>query len=81
MSSQTNVYDQICYDSIHTNTDNNSPSKYENHSSPYTPTYLSDESTEHYYYRLPTPIKTSLSSQQTDSKKELHKELVYRQKM
>jgi len=91
MNSQTNVYDQICYDTIHTNTDNISPSKYENHSLPYTPTYLSDDTSEHYYYRLPTPsclitneiipLKSSLTIQQSNSKKELHKELIYRQKM
>jgi len=87
MSSQTNVYDQICYDSIHTNTDNNSPSKSDDQS----PTYLSDDQSEHYYYRLPTPtclitneiipLKTSLQSQQSNSKKELHKELIHKQKM
>ncbi|CAF0847828.1 unnamed protein product [Rotaria sordida] len=91
MSSQTNVYDQICYDSIHTNTDNNSPSKYEDQSPPYIPTYLSDDATEHYYYRLPTPsslitnetipLKPHLTQQQSNSKKELHKELIYKQKM
>jgi hypothetical protein len=91
MSSQTNVYDQICYDSIHTNTDNNSPSKYENQLPPYTPNYLPDDTSEHYYYRLPTPtclvkdeiipIKSSSITQQSNSKKELHKELIYRQKM
>jgi hypothetical protein len=91
MSSQTNVYDQICYDSIHTNANNNLSSKYNHCSPPYIPAYSSDESSEHYYYRLPTPsclipneilpLKTSLTSQQTNSKKELHKELIHRQKM
>jgi hypothetical protein len=92
MSNETNVYDQICYDSIHTNTDNNSPSKYEDRSPPYTPqSYFSDDQSEHYYYRLPTPsclitneripLKTSFPSQQSNSKKELHKELIYKQKM
>ena len=92
ISSQTNVYDQICYDSIQTNTDNNSTSKYDDRSPPYTPTYSSDETTEHYYYRLPTPsmlipneiipLKSHpTQQQQSNSKKELHKELVYRQKM
>lgn len=92
MSSQTNVYDQICYDSIRTNTDNNFPSKYDDRSPPpYTPTYSNDDTTEHYYYRLPTPatvvpneiipVKSHQIQQQSNSKKELHKELVYRQKM
>ncbi|CAF1051796.1 unnamed protein product [Adineta steineri] len=89
MSSQINVYDQICYGSIQTNTDNNLTSKYEDTSPPYTPSYLSDDTSEHYYYRLPTPaslitdeIFPSKSQQkQTNSKKELHKELAYRQKM
>ncbi|CAF3379301.1 unnamed protein product [Rotaria socialis] len=91
MSSQTNVYDQICYDSIHTNTDNNSPSKYNDPSPPYVPSYLSDDATEHYYDRLPTPaslitnesvpLKPNLTKQQSNTKKELHKELIYKQKM
>ena len=91
MNSQTNVYDQIYYDSIHTNTDNISPSKCEDHSPSYTPNYSSDDTTEHYYYRLPTPaslmanelvpLKSYLTQQQSNSKKELHKELIYRQKM
>lgn len=91
MSNETNVYDQICYESIHTNTDNNLPSKYDNQLPPYTPAYLSDETNEHYYYRLSTPgclltneklpLKSSITSQQSNSKKELHKELIYKQKM
>jgi len=91
ISNQTNVYDQICYDSIRPNTDNHSPSKYEDHCPPYTPTYLSDDTTEHYYYGLPTPsslipneiipLKSPHTQEQSNSKKELHKELVYRQKM
>jgi hypothetical protein len=88
MSSQINVYDQICYDSILTDTDNNSPSKYQVHLPPYTPTYLSNDTTEHYYYRLPTPstnetipLQSPHIQQQSNSKKELHKELIYKQKM
>ena len=89
MSSQTNVYDQICYDAIQTNMENNLTAKYEDRSPPYTPSHLSDDAaTEHYYYRLPTPssINEIISSkpsrpQQTNSKKELHKELAHRQKM
>ncbi|CAF1073162.1 unnamed protein product [Adineta ricciae] len=89
MSSQTNVYDQICYDAIQTTTENNLTAKYEDRSPPYTPSHLSDDAaTEHYYYRLPTPSSIneiisskSSRSQQTNSKKELHKELAHRQKM
>lgn len=91
MSSQSNVYDQICDDTIHTNTDNNAPIKYNNPSPPYIPSYLSDDATEHYYDRLPTPSslianeimssKSYLNTQQSNSKKELHKELMYKQKM
>lgn len=91
MSSQTNVYDQICYDSVHTNTDNNSPSKCDDQLPPYIPAYLADDPSEHYYYRLRTPtslmtneilpLKPHLTEQQSNSKKELHRELIYKQKM
>ena len=81
LSHETNVYDQICYDSIRPNL----PLKYQDHSPSYHPT---DQSSEHYYYRLPTPsclipneILPAKISQQNDSKKELHKELIHRQKM
>ncbi|UJR33180.1 hypothetical protein I4U23_020635 [Adineta vaga] len=92
MSSQTNVYDQICYDTIQTNTENNLTMKDADRSAPYTPSYLSDDTTaEHYYYRLPTPSSMNeiipaksdhlQQQQQPTSKKALHKELAYRQKM
>jgi len=71
-SSQSNVYDQIDCESIHTNINNNN-------SPPYTPHSPMNDISEHYYYRLPTP--SCLTSEQTNSKKELHKELVHRQKM
>ena len=92
MSSKSNVYDQICYDSILTDSNNNNNSRltYCDQSPPYTPSYTSEETTDHYYYRLPTPatlitneimpLKTQ-NSQQCNSKRELHKELIYRQKM
>ncbi|CAM4908850.1 unnamed protein product [Rotaria socialis] len=70
---------------------NNSPSKYNDPSPPYVPSYLSDDATEHYYDRLPTPaslitnesvpLKPNLTKQQSNTKKELHKELIYKQKM
>lgn len=80
MSSQSNVYDQIDYESIHTTPDNHLP--------PYTPNCQMNDINEHYYYRLSTPSCEILSQkpsfltiEQTNSKKELHKELVHRQKM
>ncbi|CAF4399469.1 unnamed protein product, partial [Rotaria magnacalcarata] len=64
---------------------------YNDPSPPYVPSYLLDDATEHYYDRLPTPatlitteivpLKVNLAKQQSNSKKELHKELVYKQKM
>jgi len=97
VSSQTNLYEQICYDSILTDTDNNLLLNCRQQPPPYTPTFSCDDTTEHYYQRLPTPAsvvcsdETSpntplsksqvLQQQQSNSKRELHKELAYRQKM
>lgn len=86
MSHETNVYDQICYDSIRSNVNGNHPLKCEDVSS-------DDPSSEHYYYRLPpTPTcliaheilpskNSSILPQPDQTKKELHKELIHRQKM
>ena len=90
MSHETNVYDQICYDSIRSNVNGNLSSKYEDPSPP--PPYSADHpSSEHYYYRLPTPAcllaheilpsKTANLPTPDQTKKELHKELIHRQKM
>ena len=86
ISSQTNVYDQICYDSMQTNTDNNLAMKCNDRSPPYTPSCLSDDSGEHYYDRLPTPAaaaetKPPANLPQSNCKRELHKELAYKQRM
>lgn len=86
MSHESNVYDQICYDSIRSNA--NPPTKHDN-SLP--PCSSEEPFSEHYYYRLPTPTclipneilpsKTSLIPPPDQTKKELHKELIHRQKM
>ena len=92
MSNESNVYDQICYDSIRSNATANTPLKHENPLPPYLPAYSPEEPfSEHYYYRLPTPTclipneilpsKTSILPQPDQTKKELHKELIHRQKM
>ena len=90
---QPNVYDQIYYDNIQSNSHGNSSllMKYSDSIPPYTPCYSSDDSsTDHYYYHLPSssilidqetiPIKPTDQST-SNTKRELHKELIYRQKM
>jgi hypothetical protein len=88
-----NVYDQITYDTIDTHTTIHGLSiNYADRMAPYTPIDLSDESpTEQDSHRLPiTPVlmvkevampnKSQLISQ-CNTKRELHKELIYRQRM
>lgn len=90
----TNVYDQIYYDNIQSNPSvNSSMMKFSELTPPYTPSYSSDDvSIDHYYYRLPSPSSTlidqdtttpnrSIISSTSNTKRELHKELIYRQKM
>lgn len=89
-----NVYDQIYYDNIQSNPSvNSSMLKFSDLTPPYTPSYSSDDvSIDHYYYRLPSPSATlidqdtttpnrSINSSTSNTKRELHKELIYRQKM
>lgn len=89
----SNVYDQIYYDNIPANPSaSSSLMKFSDLTPPYTPSYSSDDvSIDHYYYRLPSPSSTLIDQETTpikstiiptsNTKRELHKELIYRQKM
>lgn len=87
MNDLNDVYDQISDES----TNSDPPSMNFHHSiPPYTPDSSSDQSTEHFHQHMSmspsivqqkrSPIKSYLVPQ-LNSKRELHKELIYRQKM